>query len=187
MAVLEKRFSDEEWKALTSLSAGRLRILAFPSSVERGHRRFAIHDSQWRRVGLTVDYEGVALKFECFFLRLLDPAKTKEAVELIESIDCDSIAAIHRSEWIRAALPEEIRPKHEAIVQRRGRSSERSADQLSSCRAPVGLLFLRRDEEVGLLGISDDDPLTMIFTTEKATIARYIAECDVDKSASLQA
>jgi hypothetical protein len=186
MAVLTKLLSGEDWKTLTSLSTGRLRILAFPSSVEFGNRRLALHDSEWRRVGVKADYEGVEFKFECFFLRMLEPHEAGEAAELLASIDCDSIATVERTEWTRTARPGEVPSGHETIVQRRGRSSHRPPDCLSSCTATVGILFLHRDHEVGLLAISDDDPITLSFTTHNEKIVGYLAECDVNKPSALR-
>jgi hypothetical protein len=185
MAVLERLLSDEDWNALTSLSAGRVRILVFASAAERGHRRVAL-GSGLHRVGFKVDYESVEFKFECFFLKLLGSNELRSRGELLASVDCDAVAAVNRTESTRAARPGEVRSNEETVVQRRGKLSERAAGYLSSCTATVGLLLLRRDERCGLLAISDDDTLTLAFTTDKEEIAGYLAECDLGRQTALR-
>jgi hypothetical protein len=139
-----------------------------------------------RRVGFKVDDENVEFKFECFFLKELGSNELSRKGQLLASVDCDAITSVNRTEWTRAARAGEVRPGEEAVVQRRGKLSQRGAEFLSSCTTTVGLLLRRRDESCALLAIRDDDPLTLICITENEAIAGYLAECDLARSSALR-
>jgi hypothetical protein len=125
------------------------------------------------------DYSDVRFKFECLYLKIsntLEKQIPSDGTKVGNVQMVDKIKMIIRTEWERAALPNEVPSHYDQIVQVRGPIDDVPKES-PACVAIVGILFEAKDSSpTGMLYLDEDFPLAISFTDDSDKIREYLVD-----------
>lgn len=127
------------------------------------------------------DYRDVQFKFECLYLKVYQQSIDDIVPDgtQIGLTKCQKAKVVLRAEWERPALPGEVPPHYEQIVQVRGEINTIPAD-VPACISMVGVLLFGEDGlKQGLVYLDDDFPLSLGYVEDTANIIQFLSQSTV--------
>lgn len=130
-------------------------------------------------IKVTIDYNDVYFKFECFSLKLteVDYFLDTDVFQKISDIKFEEIKAYIRYNWERPILPEEDNPYKSSTIIESGRKQSIPVSAIGLCSSIVGLVFFNSEKKPVLLIAHDiESTVEMIVSQDIQKIYSYIEE-----------
>lgn len=141
---------------------------------------------------LSVDYQNVVFKFECFGLLIEEEKAGPERIQPKGSpiSEMYSLEFLFRSEWERPAKPNEVPEHYEQVHRSQGPFTSIEASATAACTSLVGMAWTsdRKSSTRQALFIDQDgdDPTALEHCHDQEKIASLLTSCDVVTSANLR-
>lgn len=153
-----------------------------PDKLIGGPTELLLSTNDGYAVRLSVDYNDVVFKFECFGLMVTASslAPCSSAVEVTQFNDWQNMKCLFRFEWERPALAGEVPVQWEQVIRRRGRRSDISSAATAIGVSMVGIAFWNSKKAAPVASISndDEDPMTLRICRKPNEIEMLMAECE---------
>lgn len=171
MAILMRKanlISNQKMQLLNNMQ-GKIDVYCTPM-VPGAYPNEVVFVNNARSVSVSLDYEDLDFKFECFFFTI-NPF-SKDLGMKVESITVRDVFYLFRCEWKSSEENEKN------AVFGRGRVDEIPDDSMVCC-SDVGFLMQSVDGIRMLVYSNDDFPLSVGVTKDDAFIDEYIGSCDM--------
>lgn len=161
--------TDQELRLLSRLN-GPVYFGSYAIAPAAGSDFWLVEPKHAPPLMLRGDYQDVEFKFECLYIRLDEPTETftRRKGSLLDhaEVDVRDVKLLVRASWIRKAMPNEVPPNWEQMVERRGKLESVPGHALAAYVAVVGLLLTDVAGIKTLLRLSDGPPTSIERITD---------------------
>ncbi|WP_203143278.1 hypothetical protein [Marinobacter mangrovi] len=180
MAILKRKLlvPDEEFVSFLQ-RLDECKVLC-PSESSAWSDMLILESGSGDRMSLSSDYVNIEFKFEVFYLSSSDSCLSEklDLKEIFSVVEMSSAKFLFQVAWLRPALPGEVPPNYEQVVEEVGVRNDIPEAAYVAGLYVKGILILSNERPVIAIASSGDNPDVLVLAVDEQEIDAVLGKCE---------